>query len=69
MENNLGKICPLCKQQIMYIENIAICNECGTAYHKSCWTNNDGCIICQEKNRNKMPIQTTPHLYNLITKI
>ena len=43
MEQDAGKICPVCNTVIMPNENVRRCPHCGVAYHADCWIKNGGC--------------------------
>ena len=46
MENNTGKICPLCKTEIRDEDPAKVCPACGVSHHEICWENNNGCAVC-----------------------
>lgn len=52
---NTEKVCPLCKKKIEDGECEKVCPVCGTAHHKSCWEENNGCTNadCAENKNNK----------------
>lgn len=52
MENYVGKICPVCKQEIKEGEAVQVCPVCGVAHHAACWESNQGCATpgCSEQH-------------------
>ena len=43
MNNFYGKLCPYCKSEMKYDEDIIVCSECNMPHHKDCWIENKGC--------------------------
>ncbi len=43
MEDYVGKICPVCGQEITTADKVVVCPECGIPHHASCWAQNRGC--------------------------
>ena len=43
MEDCVGKICPVCRQEIKVGEMIITCPDCGMPHHENCWNMNGGC--------------------------
>ncbi len=43
MNDNAGKICPVCKLEINGLDKVTVCPECGMPHHTECWEMNGGC--------------------------
>jgi len=43
MENYVGKICPVCKQEFNELSQVTVCPDCGIPHHTECWEMNRGC--------------------------
>ncbi len=43
MEGYVGKICPVCKQEINELDKVTVCPDCGMSHHTGCWEMNCGC--------------------------
>ena len=41
----IGKTCIACELPFKYGNNVVLCPECKTLYHKNCWMKNNGCIV------------------------
>ena len=53
MEDNIGKICPYCKEEIKEGDAVKVCPSCGVPQHESCWEKNGGCAAegCGERQQ------------------
>lgn len=45
MNNYIGEECPVCKNKFNKDDNIVVCPECGTPYHKECYKNEGKCLF------------------------
>jgi predicted amidophosphoribosyltransferase len=43
MNDYVGKICPVCKQEIKELDKVTVCPDCGMPHHTDCWEMNRGC--------------------------
>lgn len=43
MNDYVGKICPVCKQEINELDKVTVCPDCGMPHHTDCWEMNGGC--------------------------
>lgn len=43
MEDYVGKLCPVCKKEIMEADKVRVCPDCGIPHHEQCWEMNSGC--------------------------
>lgn len=43
MSEFVGKICPVCKQEINELDKVTVCPDCGIPHHTDCWEMNAGC--------------------------
>lgn len=43
MEDYVGKICPICKQELTASDKVKVCPDCGMPHHEECWEMNAGC--------------------------
>lgn len=43
MEEYVGKICPVCKQELTAEDKVKVCPDCGIPHHEACWEVNAGC--------------------------
>lgn len=49
MINYTGSICPICKKDFTEDDDIVVCPECGTPYHKNCYSSIGHCMF-QDKH-------------------
>ena len=58
MINYQGKQCPICKRRFEEQDDIVVCPDCGTPYHRECYSINNKCIyenqhqLLKERNDN-----------------
>lgn len=45
IEMELNRKCPICHQNIKYVDDAIFCPNCNTPHHKECWEANHGCAI------------------------
>ncbi len=43
MDDYVGKICPVCKQELTEMDKVTVCSDCGMPHHEECWQMNGGC--------------------------
>ena len=43
MNDYVGKICPVCKQEFNELDKVTVCPDCGMPHHTECWEMNGGC--------------------------
>lgn len=48
-----GKICPICNKEFVDGDDIVVCPECGTPYHRDCYNIENKCIYENRHNLNK----------------
>ncbi len=62
MENNIGKICPVCKAEIKETDSVTVCPDCGIPHHAGCWIQNGGCTTfgCAQQPDVPQPVENTP---------
>ncbi len=62
MSEFVGKICPVCKQELNESDKVTVCPDCGMPHHTSCWEMNGGCSTfgCAQQGSVKetKPIET-----------
>lgn len=60
MEDYIGKICPVCEEEIEEGEAVKVCPSCKIPYHEACWDKNNGCATesCKQHNTTAQPIAT-----------
>lgn len=44
MSNYKGNTCPVCKKKFTDADDIVVCPDCGTPYHRACWAEVGDCI-------------------------
>lgn len=51
MENFMIKRCQYCNKELLVTDEVHVCDDCGAVYHKTCWTENGGCLTpgCSEQ--------------------
>lgn len=47
------KICPICNKPFVEEDDIVVCPECGTPYHRNCYSIENKCIYEDRHNLNK----------------
>ena len=45
MSNYTGQKCPVCHQAFTETDDIVVCPDCGTPYHRSCWEEKGVCLF------------------------
>lgn len=48
-----NKICPICNKSFSPEDDVVVCPECGTPYHRSCYTIENKCIYENRHNLDK----------------
>lgn len=38
-----SNVCPHCKRELIFSDDIVICSKCNIPHHKTCWIENQGC--------------------------
>ena len=52
MDNLINNICCVCGGRIISEEDLTICENCESLYHKLCWQDiSEECITCRDKNK------------------
>ena len=44
MADYKGNTCPVCKQKFKEADDIVVCPDCGTPYHRECWKKVGVCV-------------------------
>lgn len=44
MSNYTGSTCPVCHKPFTPTDDIVVCPDCGTPYHRACWPSNGVCV-------------------------
>lgn len=44
MFNYKNQTCPVCGETFKENDDIVVCPDCGTPYHRRCWAKNGGCV-------------------------
>ena len=44
MADYKGNTCPVCKQKFKEADDIVVCPDCGTPYHRECWKMGGVCV-------------------------
>ena len=47
MADYKGNTCPVCKQKFKEADDIVVCPDCGTPYHRECWKRSVSACIRQ----------------------
>lgn len=48
MKTYIGSTCPVCHQPFAEGDDIVVCPECGTPYHRACWPKDNVCVHAAE---------------------
>ena len=48
MKTYIGSTCPVCHQPFAEGDDIVVCPDCGTPYHRACWPKDNVCVHAAE---------------------
>lgn len=48
MARYTGNTCPICKEKFKASDDIVVCPDCGTPYHRACWKTVGACVHAAE---------------------
>ena len=61
MINYTGYVCPICKKAFTENDDIVVCPDCGTPYHKNCYNSIGHCIFQDKHGKYEYPYKNNEH--------
>ncbi len=52
MSNYTGSKCPVCQKAFTDHDDIVVCPDCGTPYHRTCWPADNRCVFAAKHGTN-----------------